>query len=45
MKETINEAERSMRELDYLFMAEQHRISDLFVEGTSAILRFRVDRI
>jgi hypothetical protein len=32
MKETINEAERSMCELDYLFMAEQHRISDLFVE-------------
>jgi len=31
MKETINEAERSMLELDYLFMAEQHRISDLFV--------------
>jgi GTP-binding protein EngB required for normal cell division len=30
MKETINEAERSMRELDFLFMAEQHRISDLF---------------
>ena len=30
MKETIGEAERSMRELDYLFMAEQHRISDLF---------------
>jgi hypothetical protein len=30
MKETINEAERSMRELNYLFMAEQHRISDLF---------------
>ena len=30
MKETINEAERSMRELDYLFMAELHRISDLF---------------
>jgi len=30
MKETISEAERSMHELDYLFMAEQHRISDLF---------------
>jgi predicted GTPase len=30
MKETINDAERSMRELDYLFMAELHRISDLF---------------
>jgi len=32
MRETINEAERSMRELDYLFMAELHRISDLFGE-------------
>ena len=32
MKETINEAARSMRELDYLFMAELHRISDLFGE-------------
>jgi GTP-binding protein EngB required for normal cell division len=32
MKETINEAERSMRELGFLFMAEQQRISDLFVE-------------
>ena len=32
MKQTIHEAERSMRELDFLFMAEQQRISDLFVE-------------
>ena len=32
MKETIAEAERSMRELSFLFMAEQQRISDLFVE-------------
>jgi GTP-binding protein EngB required for normal cell division len=30
MKETISEAERSMHELNFLFMAEQHRISDLF---------------
>ncbi len=30
MKQTINEAERSMRELNFLFMAEQHHISDLF---------------
>jgi len=30
MKETLGEAERSMRELGFLFMAEQHRISDLF---------------
>lgn len=32
MKETIGEAERSMRELSFLFMAEQQRISDFFVE-------------
>jgi GTPase SAR1 family protein len=32
MKETIDEAERSMRELSFLFMAEQQRISDLFGE-------------
>jgi hypothetical protein len=32
MKATVNEAERSMSELDYLFMAELHRISDLFCE-------------
>ena len=32
MKETISDAERSMRELGFLFMAEQHRISDLFLE-------------
>lgn len=31
MKETIHEAERSMRELSFLFMAEQHRISDFLV--------------
>lgn len=30
MKQTISEAERSMHELRFLFMAEQHRISDLF---------------
>lgn len=32
MKETISEAERSMRELNFLFMAEQQRISDFLVE-------------
>ena len=32
MRQTIAEAERSMRELTFLFMAEQQRISDLFVE-------------
>jgi len=32
MRETIGEAERSMRELSFLFMAEQRRISDFFVD-------------
>jgi GTPase Era involved in 16S rRNA processing len=31
MKETIAEAERSMRELEFLWMAEQRHLSDLFV--------------
>jgi hypothetical protein len=39
MRETINEAERSMRELRFLFMAEQHRISDLFLERHQQFFR------
>jgi hypothetical protein len=39
MKQTISEAERSMRELSFLFMAEQHRISDLFVERHQQFFR------
>jgi len=39
MKETISEADRSMRELNYLFMAEQHRISGLFVERHQRFFR------
>jgi hypothetical protein len=31
MKQTISEAERSMREVEFLWMAEQRRLSDLFV--------------
>jgi hypothetical protein len=31
MKETITEAQRSMRELEFLWMAEQRHLSDLFV--------------
>ena len=45
MKQTIDEAERSMRELGFLFMAEQHRISDLFVERHKQFFRFRVGGI
>jgi GTP-binding protein EngB required for normal cell division len=32
MKQTIADAERSMRDLGYLFMAEQQHISDMFVD-------------
>jgi GTP-binding protein EngB required for normal cell division len=38
MKETIVNAERSMRELGYLFMAEQQRLSDMFVDRHKAFL-------
>ena len=39
IKETISDAERSMRELAFLFMAEQQRISDLFVERHKRFFR------
>jgi GTP-binding protein EngB required for normal cell division len=38
MKQTIADAERSMRDLGYLFMAEQQHISDLFVDDHKAFL-------
>lgn len=36
MKQTIADAERSMRELSFLFMAEQQRLSDVFVDRHKA---------
>jgi Dynamin family len=38
MKQTIAGAERSMRELNFLFMAEQQRLSDLFVDRHKAFV-------
>jgi ribosome biogenesis GTPase A len=38
MKQTIAEAERSMRELSFLFTAEQQRLSDVFVDRHKAFL-------
>jgi hypothetical protein len=38
MRQTITEAERSLREISYLFEAEQHRLSDLFLEGRKEFL-------
>ncbi len=36
MRQTIAEAERSMNDLGYLFTAEQHRLSDLFLSRRKA---------
>jgi ribosome biogenesis GTPase A len=38
MKQTIADAERSMRDLGYLFMAEQQHISDMFVDRHKTFL-------
>ncbi|MFZ0293267.1 MAG: dynamin family protein [Candidatus Sulfotelmatobacter sp.] len=38
MKQTISDAERSMRELGYLFIAEQQHISDMFVDRHKTFL-------
>jgi hypothetical protein len=38
MKQTIAEAGRSMRELGYLLMGEQHRLSDFFLDRRKAFL-------
>jgi predicted GTPase len=38
MKETIADAERSMRDLGYLFMGEQQHISDMFVDRHKTFL-------
>lgn len=38
MRQTIADAERSVRDLSYLFMAEQGHISDMFVERHKAFL-------
>jgi GTP-binding protein EngB required for normal cell division len=38
MQQTIADAERSMREIAYLFMAEQQHLSDMFVDRHKAFL-------
>ena len=38
MRETIAETERSLSEIGYLFMAEKHRLSDLFLERRKKFL-------
>jgi hypothetical protein len=43
-REIINSAERSMRELGFLFMAEQQRLSDLFVSRRKRFLNSALPR-
>ena len=38
MRTTIAEAERSLHDLSYLFMGDQHRLSDLFLSRRKAFL-------
>jgi GTP-binding protein EngB required for normal cell division len=38
MRHTLTDADRSLRELGYLFTAEQHRLSDLFLSQRKAFL-------
>jgi ribosome biogenesis GTPase A len=44
MKQTLREAERSMRELSFLFMAEQQRLSNLLVDRHKAFFTSAVPR-
>jgi hypothetical protein len=38
LRQTISEAERSLRDVAYLFMAEQHHLSDMFLERRKSFL-------
>ncbi|MFZ0636385.1 MAG: dynamin family protein, partial [Candidatus Acidiferrales bacterium] len=38
LRQTISEAERSLRDLGYLFMAEQHHLSDMFLAQRKTFL-------
>jgi GTP-binding protein EngB required for normal cell division len=43
MRETIAETERSLREIGYLFMAEKHRLSDLFLDRKKSFLNAHLE--
>jgi GTPase SAR1 family protein len=38
LRQTISEAERSLRDVNYLFMAEEHHLSDVFLEQRKQFL-------
>jgi len=43
MRETIDDTERSLREIGYLFMAEKQRLSDLFLDRKKSFLAANLD--
>ena len=42
---TISEAERSLQDMGYLFMAEEHRLSDMFLEQRKQFLALALPRV
>jgi GTPase SAR1 family protein len=45
LRRTIAEAERSVRDIGYLFMAEQHHLSDMFLEQRKRFLAEALPRV
>jgi hypothetical protein len=44
LRQTISEAERSLRDVGYLFMAEEHHLSDMFLEHRKLFLQATVGK-
>jgi hypothetical protein len=45
LRQTISDAERSLRDLNYLFMAEEHRLSDMFLAQRKEFLALAMPKV
>ncbi len=45
LRQTISEAERSLRDVSYLFMAEEHHLSDMFLEQRRQFLAAAMPKV
>jgi Dynamin family len=45
LRQTISEVERSLRDVSYLFMAEEHRLSDMFLKQRKQFLAAALPKI
>lgn len=45
LRQTISEAERSLRDVNYLFMAEEHHLSDMFLEQRKRFLAATMPKV